>query len=82
MIPIAEFAMSGNPKRPSAIDPAKITTTNKAPSTALNRVNTFARKISLKLRDVLVSATLTCPAAMRSATSAEDKPVVFISGQQ
>ena len=80
MIPIAELAMSGKPKRPSAIDPAKITTTKRAPRTALNRVKTFARKISLKLRDVFVSATLVCPAATRSATSADDKPLVFIRG--
>ena len=80
MMPIAELAIRGKPKSPSAMEPAKMTTTKRAPSTALKRVKTFARKISLKLREVFVSATFVCPAATRSATSADDKPLVFIRG--
>ena len=63
-----------NPNRPSWPAPNTRISTNAVPRIALNRVKMFARRISENFRLVRSSATLTCPARTRCATSSALSP--------
>ncbi len=62
------------PNRPSWPSPNTRMSTNAVPRIALNRVKTLARRISENFRLVRSSATLTCPARTRCATSSARSP--------
>ncbi len=73
-MPIAELTTSTTPKAASCQEPVASTTTSRAPSRALNRVNTFARTIWARVRVVASPEALPSPRCNRSAASACDRP--------
>ncbi|CAB4882544.1 unannotated protein [freshwater metagenome] len=68
------FATITKPKSESWNGATMIMTTHMMPMTPLNHVNVFARMMSLRLRLRASGAWFTCPAAIRSLTSAEVSP--------
>jgi hypothetical protein len=73
-IPIPLLATSSSPNTASCTGPTTRITASSPPSSALNRVITFARRISPRVRLGPGPTRLTRPAATRSATCAPVNP--------
>ena len=78
-IPIAELATRTSPNSPSRQEPYRRINTSRVPSTRLNHVSRFVRRISATGRLVRERTVFVRPAATRSRTSAAVSPVTRTS---
>ncbi len=79
-MPMPVLMMITKPNTASFHDPVTRTRIMAAKMMPLNSVNTLARTISARERDVDDLTALDCPFAFRSATCAEVSPVSAMSG--
>ena len=79
-MPIPVFIRITAPKTASFHEPVASTTTIAVKIIALNNVNTFARTISIKEREVCLEVIFTSPRETASATSSSLNPEISTSG--